>query len=170
MPTRQDVIDYCVERMKAAVRTQLADFRRLREFETSDDIVQNATVRLLKAFDAVGPESVFDIHGLSALVIRRELINLTRHYFGPQGHGTNTITVGDSRIDGVTEDDSTDPWAAIHVHEAVETLDAEMRVVVDLMFYQGLTQEQAAEVLGIGVATVRRRWRQARAILGSALG
>lgn len=46
MPTRQDVIDYCVERMKAAVRTQLADFRRLREFETSDDIIQNATMGL----------------------------------------------------------------------------------------------------------------------------
>ena len=31
-----------------------------------------------------------------------------------------------------------------------------------LLFYEGLTQEEAAKVLGISLRTVKRRWQSAR--------
>jgi len=34
--------------------------------------------------------------------------------------------------------------------------------VVNLLWYEGLTQEEAGQVLGISLRTVKRRWHAAR--------
>lgn len=41
--------------------------------------------------------------------------------------------------------------------------------VVELLFFGGLTEEEAAEALGVSDRTVRRDWRKARAFLSRAL-
>ena len=53
---------------------------------------------------------------------------------------------------------------------SVESLNDEDREVFDLLWYQGLTQGEAAEVLGLSEKTVNRRWVAARMRLGMALG
>ncbi len=47
-------------------------------------------------------------------------------------------------------------------HEWVDSLPDDEREVFDLLWYQQLTQEQAAEVLGVTTRTIRRRWQDAR--------
>ena len=47
-------------------------------------------------------------------------------------------------------------------HEQIEALPEEEREVFNLVWYQQLTHEQAAEVLGVTTRTVRRRWQDAR--------
>jgi RNA polymerase sigma factor (sigma-70 family) len=42
--------------------------------------------------------------------------------------------------------------------------------VIELRFFAGLTEEEVAQVLGIGVRTVKRDWVAARAWLNSQLG
>ncbi len=46
----------------------------------------------------------------------------------------------------------------------------ELSSVFDLIYYQGLTQAEAAEVLGVSEATIKRSWREARLALHDALG
>ncbi len=58
-------------------------------------------------------------------------------------------------------------WAEFH--QRVETLPLELREVVDLLWYQELTQDEAAELLGTSSKTVSRRWREARLMLAEAL-
>jgi RNA polymerase sigma factor (sigma-70 family) len=41
-------------------------------------------------------------------------------------------------------------------------LPADEREVFDLVWYQGLTQDKAATLLGISEATLKRRWLSAR--------
>jgi RNA polymerase sigma factor (TIGR02999 family) len=56
----------------------------------------------------------------------------------------------------------------IALEEALEELakaDARTAQLVDLRFFGGLTQEEAASVLGISLATANRDWRVARAWL-----
>jgi len=55
------------------------------------------------------------------------------------------------------------------VHAAVGSLPEEESVVTDLVFYQGLSQEEAATLLGVDVRTVQRRWQRARRALGAML-
>jgi RNA polymerase sigma-70 factor (ECF subfamily) len=40
---------------------------------------------------------------------------------------------------------------------------------VGLLFYEGLTQEEAATVLGVSLRTLKRRWQSARCRLHDAL-
>jgi RNA polymerase sigma factor (TIGR02999 family) len=56
--------------------------------------------------------------------------------------------------------------------QALERLDRvseRLARVVEMLFFGGLTEEEAAEVLGVSARTVRRDWRKARAFLSRAL-
>ena len=44
-------------------------------------------------------------------------------------------------------------------HERVQALPDQEREVVDLLWYQELSQEEAAQILGVEKSTARRRWR-----------
>jgi RNA polymerase sigma factor (TIGR02999 family) len=44
-------------------------------------------------------------------------------------------------------------------------LDQDQARIVELKYFAGLTNEEAAEVLGVSVATVKRSWQSARAFL-----
>jgi RNA polymerase sigma factor (sigma-70 family) len=46
----------------------------------------------------------------------------------------------------------------------------ELREVFDLIWYDGLTQREAADVLDVSERTVRSRWLEARMALREALG
>ena len=59
-------------------------------------------------------------------------------------------------------------WAEFH--DAVGSLDEADRELFDLLWYQGLTQAEAAAVLGVTERTVNSRWLAARVRLGDALG
>ena len=44
------------------------------------------------------------------------------------------------------------------LHEQVEALPPEEREAFDLLYYQDLPQAEAAQVLGVSLATLKRRW------------
>jgi RNA polymerase sigma factor (sigma-70 family) len=44
----------------------------------------------------------------------------------------------------------------------VEQLPEDEREIISLLFYEALTQEDAAQLLGVNIRTVKRRWQSAR--------
>jgi RNA polymerase sigma factor (sigma-70 family) len=55
-------------------------------------------------------------------------------------------------------------------HEAVAGLPDDLRAVFDLLWYQEMSQAEAADLLGIAVPTVKLRWMKARLQVQQALG
>ena len=55
-------------------------------------------------------------------------------------------------------------------HETIDQLPQRLREVFDLLYYHGMTQEEAAAVLGVSDRTVRERWRDAKVELTDLLG
>ena len=55
-------------------------------------------------------------------------------------------------------------------HEAASRLPDELRAVFDLLWYQEMSQAEAAALLGIAVPTVKLRWMKARLRVQQALG
>jgi RNA polymerase sigma-70 factor (ECF subfamily) len=55
-------------------------------------------------------------------------------------------------------------------HETVQLLPQAEREVFDLLWYEGLTQAEAAQVLGVTDRTVKNRWRSAKLELQRLLG
>jgi RNA polymerase sigma factor (sigma-70 family) len=173
---RRELLGGACERLRRLTRAMLRDYRRVRRWEETDDVVQSALLRLSRALQTVTPATPREFYRLAALQIRRELIDLARHYYGPEGHGAHhaSAPAHESRaLPPVAADSTWGPdrlaaWADFH--EQAGALPAEEQEVFDLLWYQGLTHAQAAELLGVATKTVQRRWHAACVRLSEALG
>jgi RNA polymerase sigma-70 factor (ECF subfamily) len=58
-------------------------------------------------------------------------------------------------------------WAEFH--QQIGSLPDEEREVFDLLWYQGLSQTEAAGVLHVSERTIKRRWQAARYALSEAM-
>ena len=175
-----DLINHNAARLAALTRRMFKDFARLGRWEQTDDICQNASLRLWKALKVTRSTTPAEFHRLAALQIRRELIDQVRCHFGPEGIGANHNSDARQDSSGSTPPDADkvsestyDPVKlsiCAEFHERVDRLTDDERSAFDLIWYQGLTQAEAAEVLGISERTLKRRWLAARLSLGHALG
>lgn len=148
-------------RLQKLARKMLWDFPRLRRWEQTDDVFQTAALRLHRSLSKVKPESVTDFLGLAATQIRRTLIDLARHHYGPEGLGANHESGTHHEQTGKTDSPETlAAWAEFH--EQVEQLPSPEQDVFQLLWYSGITQREAAELLGISERTVLRRYYRAR--------
>ena len=85
---RDALIEHSCERLRAITRKQLRSFPGVHRWEeTSDVLLQQAAMRLHRALLEVQPENVRAFMGFAATQVRRELLDLVRHYYGPQGMG-----------------------------------------------------------------------------------
>lgn len=173
---RDELVAAISGRLERLAHTMLrGSFGRVGRWADTGDVFQGAAVRLWNALAEVRPESVLHFHRLSAQLVRRELIDLARHFFGPHGLGARYETPAADQSD--TPSSPSDPAAPTPppdlpvdpaaLHTAVAALPEDEAVVTDLLFYQGLTQEAAARNLGVDVRTVQRRWSRARRTLGT---
>jgi RNA polymerase sigma-70 factor (ECF subfamily) len=167
---RNELLNHCCERLRRLARKMLRDFARLKRWEDTDDVLQNALMRLWNALDEVAPSSARHFYALAALQIRRELIDLARQYYGPDGigakHASNVQADPSAsapeagRADSTLEPSRLAVWSEFH--QRVDALPEQDREVFDLLWYQELTQVEAAALLGISNATLKRRWLAAR--------
>ena len=150
------------DRLTFLTRRMLGDFQRVRRWAETDDVLQNALVRLVSAIKSVKPQTSRDFFALATLQIRRELIDLARHYYGAEGIGANHDSHGRDDLDQPESRDELNSLAQwTELHEQIGLLPEEERDIVGLLFYQGLSQTDAAEVLQISLRTVQRRWHDA---------
>jgi RNA polymerase sigma-70 factor (ECF subfamily) len=173
---RSEVINHSCVRLEALTRRMLRYYPRLRRWEQTGDVLQNAVLRLHRSLATVRPESPAQFYGLAAAQIRRELTDLARHHFGPEGaaahHHTDGAEQGDnpvgSKADPGGEPSTLTEWTDFH--DKVQLLPQDKREVFDLLWYEGLTQAEAAQVLGVTERTVKNRWRSAKLELQRLLG
>jgi RNA polymerase sigma-70 factor (ECF subfamily) len=146
----------------------LRGFPGVHRWSETDDVLQNALIRLHRSLAEVKPQSARQFYGLASTQIRRELLDLARSQFGPEGIGKNHQTDGGIAVESAADEpQSIEDWTAFH--EEVEKLPNEEQEVFSLLWYGGLNQADAAKVLGISLATLKRRWQSARLHLHEAL-
>jgi RNA polymerase sigma-70 factor (ECF subfamily) len=154
----------------------LRNYPRLRRWEDTGDVFQTAVIRLYQSLTKVRPESVQDYFGLAATQVRRTLIDLARHHYGPLGQATRHYSdpatslrppVVEQQAASVDQPETLDAWARFH--GAVDSLPENERKVFELYWYGGLPSAEIAELLGVSVPTVKRRLRSARISLAEAL-
>ncbi len=108
-------------------------------------------------------------YGVSAQLMRRILVDHARARQA-QKRGGADYTLSLEHVDPASDAPDLDLLA---VHEALERLaakDSQQARVVELRYFGGLSIEEAAEVIGVGHATVEREWTMARAWLRRELG
>ena len=81
--SRDELLRRVEARLRRLAHGLLRGFPSVSRWEGTDDVVQGAALRLLRALDHVTPENPRRFFGLAAQMIRRELIDLARHHHGP---------------------------------------------------------------------------------------
>jgi RNA polymerase sigma-70 factor (ECF subfamily) len=172
---RDDILRASRARLEQLVRRMLRRNPALARWVEDGDVYTDAALRLLRALATTTVADTGEFMNLAAAVVRRELIDLGRHFYGPHGVGANHASVaprdgGPPAPDPPAPDDpdDLDRWAALH--EAVEALPAEEREAFGLTFYHDWTQQQIAELFGVSDREVRRRLRRANEAVAAALG
>ncbi len=168
------------ERLRALAHAMLRKYPQVKRWEDTDDILQAALIRLHRSLGEVKPQTTREFFGLAATQIRRSLIDLVRHYYGPLGHGANHHSQGggkatdDSRgvltgaIQATEQPESLLDW--VEFHNAIDNLPDDEQEVFKLIWYGGLKRKDIAALLGVADKTVLRRFNRARLRLQELLG
>ena len=130
-------------------------------------LVHEAYVKLLGSLD-VDWQSRAHFHAMMATHMRRILVDHARArnaQRGP-GHAVRVTWHDESEAARDRTDDLVELDAALTRLAAV---DARASRVVELRFFSGLKEQEAADVLGISLATLKRDWTFAKAWLYDAL-
>jgi RNA polymerase sigma-70 factor (ECF subfamily) len=178
LPAYDELVRQAAERLLKLTRKMLRNYPHLRRWEQTDDVFQNAVIRLHRSLSEVKPDTVQKFFGLATTQIRRSLIDLARHHFGPEGIGAkhasdagHSESGADTLVQRATDrgepPESLEAWA--NFHEAVETLPAEEREAFELAWYGGMIQREAAELLKISERTIIRRLQRARLLINQAM-
>ena len=179
LSARDTIIEVCGERLRVLAHRMLSRFPKVRRWDDTDDVFQNAAMRLHRALGQVPIDSPRSIMALAATQIHRELIDLARRHAGPCSFAANHATdLGDGVAstgiatprgiaDAPAPTDPLERWSQFH--EAVAALPAEQREIFALVWYLDADQKTIAGLLGCSERTVKTRWREAREAIRVAL-
>jgi RNA polymerase sigma factor (TIGR02999 family) len=131
-------------------------------------LVNEAYIRMAQV-KGVAPEDRYHYLAYASRAMRSVIVDLVRaRATERRGALVNRVTLNTNVCDGVAAGEE----EILRVHEALEELaqvDERMVRVVEMRYFCGLTEREAAEVLGVTERTVRRDWEKARLMLAAAL-
>jgi RNA polymerase sigma-70 factor (ECF subfamily) len=159
-------------------------YARLEPFEQTDDVVQQLYVKILQnqdrfwvKADGEPVRTLAEFFGHTSAWMRDVLCDRLRKAYGRDDNRPAALPLYGSPSDtgprhelasSTLDGEKLRRWTEFH--EAVARLPDDLRAVFDLLWYQGMSQAEAAALLGIAVPTVKLRWMKARLRVQQALG
>ncbi len=169
-----EMLAHFQDRLLHLSHLMLRRFPTVKRWEESGDVFLEAMLRLEKAIEKVSPASPSDFLRLAARQIRWELLDLAkvhRRDARPSQVGCE-FAQGDHEpkeaADGTDGPGELATWTEFH--EKAGAMPPELSEVFALIWYDGLTQKEAAAILNLSERTIGSRWIKARLALRKALG
>src|SRR5262249_20441565 len=131
----------------------------------AEEMLSAVVERLIKALREARPTTVRQFFALAGQHMRWELNDLARRLDESPGGGelrAGSPPAPNSSDSGISPDGR-------RMLEAIDKLPEVEREVFDLVRIQGMTQPEAAQLLGISIATVKRRLNRSLQLLTEAL-
>src|SRR5262249_46436893 len=170
--------------MRHARRFLHGRYARLEPFAQTDDVVQQLYLKILRNqdrfwvnADGAPVRPLAEFFGHTSAWMRDVLCDQLRKAYGrgdnhpaalPLGGGPSDAGPRHEPSSSTLDGEKVRRWTEFH--EAVARLPDDLRAVFDLLWYQELSQAEAAALLGVAVPTVKLRWMKARLRVQEALG
>jgi RNA polymerase sigma-70 factor, ECF subfamily len=130
-------------------------------------LVNEGFVRLFGGADVAWKDRAH-FFAVAATQMRRILVDHARgNRAGKRGGGRVRVSL--TQVNGLVKPRDEDLLALDEALTSLERLDPRAARIVELRFFAGLGEGEAAEVLGISTSTLKRDWRSAKAWLFSRL-
>jgi len=126
-----------------------------------DEMLSAVVERLLKAMHSVRPQTVRQFFALVNQHMRWELNDLARRL----DEQPNAVELQEGMVPAPASSDSALTPVGRRMLDAIDKLPEDEREVFGLVRIQGLTQGEAAEILGVSAKTVQRRLNRSLLIL-----
>ena len=178
LAARDTILELVAERLRMLAHRMIARFPQVRRWEETDDLFQNAALRLHRSLGQMRLTEPRSVLAIAATELQRELLDLARKHGGPlsdaANHATGAVpgpsdTAAAHPIDAAAvSDEPLDRWDAFHA--AIEALEPDQREVFRMVWYLGCDQKTVAAALGCSERTVKSRWREAREAVRARLG
>jgi RNA polymerase sigma-70 factor (ECF subfamily) len=169
-PIVRDLLDRSVRRLQVLCGNLLyREYRRLTlpPLNLQPDEVLGAVVeRLLKALHSARPRTVRQFFALVNQHMRWELNDLARRLDNQPA----ALELSDGMVPAPPSSGSVLTPDGRRMLEAIDRLPEEEREAFGLVRVQGLTQAEAADVLGVSAKTVQRRLNRSLVLLAKELG
>jgi len=166
---REELLKWSLRRLARLASRMLKEYPPVRRRRETDDVVQGALLRLDKALRKDPPKSVEHFFRLAALQIRRELIDLANRFRHRKSVLECDAFPGSSRGPMKVPDPRVRSSSSCGLYDAMERLKPDERRLFDLLHIAGLSQAEAATLLGVSERTLRRQLREAKMSLHAAL-
>ena len=131
------------------------------------DVVNDAFVRLVR--EETTPENRGKFLAIAALAMRRILVDHARRRGArKRGEGIAPVALPEE----IAQSSDADDLDLVAVDEALvelERLEPELASLLNLRFFAGLSEADAALALGLSHRTVQRRWMEAKSFLSGRL-
>ena len=173
---RNEVIRLFQNQMTRIARKMKGGYGSVIRWEQTEDVLQQAAIRLFRALDSVQVKDTHHLLSLMALQIRRELTDMSRHYSRANGLNARIVTNGNRQHDDdfgaqmlfdpaemTGNPETLQQWGDFHL--MIDQLPEQEKAVVDLVWYHEMKHEDVAKVLEISDRQVRRLWRNAKILL-----
>jgi len=125
---------------------------------SADEMVGAVVERLIKALRELRPSSVREFFGLANQHVRWELNDLARRL----DEHTPPVEIDERGVAEPTASETGFTANARRILAALDSLGEDEREAFGLVRIQGLTHDEAAEVLGVATKTVQRRLNRCR--------
>ena len=157
-----EVVAAVYPELRRLARRYLSSERRAHTLQTTE-LIHEAWLRLFGT-SAVSVQNRNHLIALMATQMRRALVDYARHRNAAKGPGaTIRVSLTDTDVGSTRPDE--DVLAIDDALQALETIDRRASKVVELRFFGGLNEDEAAGALGVSISTLKRDWAFARAWL-----
>jgi RNA polymerase sigma factor (sigma-70 family) len=172
------LVEHSYERFRVFASRQLRHFPTAKKYNDTQDILHDVLLKMLKKIKSNPPSCAQEFFAIVSRDIRNHLVDQLRYFLGRVDAADESRPSRDKlygpcdALDIEVQQQTYDPskiqlWTEFH--QCADQLPEELRLVVDLMFYQGFTQEESANVLAISRKVLRNRWTKAKLILSEVL-
>jgi RNA polymerase sigma-70 factor (ECF subfamily) len=169
-PIVRVLLDRAVRRLHLLCATLLyRRYPRLTQAPTNlqaDELLSAVVERLLKALREARPRNVRQFFALATQHMRWELNDLARRL----DQQPVALELREGSVPGPASSGSGLTPTGRRMLDAIDGLPEDEREVFDLVRIQGMTQPEAGRVLGVSVATVKRRLNRGLRLLTEKLG
>jgi len=148
--------------LRRLARRYLSAERRAHTLQTTD-LIHEAWLRLFGSSE-VSVQNRSHLIALMATQMRRALVDYARRRNAAKGPGAGIrVSLTDTDIGAPRPDE--DVLAIDEALKDLESIDVRVSKVVELRFFGGLREDEAATALGVSISTLKRDWAFARAWL-----